>query len=146
MAAGSTDALCRWIVESAVDGVVCADRDGIIRVWNRGAQAFLGYAADEAIGQSLNLILPERCRECHWQAFHRWFATGEDRIEEPLGVIPLVHRDSREVQVESTFVRVRDDRGAPKAAGAILRPVGASSGRFEGDGSWLRRTAARSRV
>lgn len=143
MVHSSTDALYRWIVDSAVDGIVCADREGIIRVWNRGAQAFLGYAADEAIGQSMNLILPERCRERHWQAFHRWFATGEDRIDEPFGVIPLVHRDGREVQVETTFVRVRDDGGAPMAAGAILRPVGASSDRFEGDAAWLRRAAAR---
>ena len=78
MVQSSTDALYRWIVDSAVDGIVCADREGIIRVWNRGAQAFLGYAADEAIGQSMNLILPERCRERHWQAFHRWFAPGDD--------------------------------------------------------------------
>ncbi len=119
--------MCTWIVAQCVDGVVCADRDGVIRIWNGGAEQFLGYKADEAIGQSLDLILPEACRPRHWKAFNRWFERGEDRVDEPFGVIPLIHQNGVVVQMESTFVRVRDDAGQPVAAGSIIRPAGLSA-------------------
>ena len=123
----SVSQISTWIVAQCVDGVVCAGRDGVIRIWKRGAEEFLGYTAHEAIGQSLDLILPEACRARHWKAFNRWFERGEDRIDEPFGVIPLIHQNGAVVEMESTFVRVRDDAGQPVAAGSIIRPVGLSA-------------------
>ncbi|HEY5460627.1 MAG TPA: PAS domain S-box protein, partial [Deferrimonas sp.] len=54
--------LCRQIVETVGDAVIFADRDGIIRLWNPAAEGIFGYSEKEAIGQSLNLIIPERQR------------------------------------------------------------------------------------
>ncbi len=120
--------LYEFIVTNMPDGLIWADREGIIRIWNQSAERFLGYRADEAIGQSLDLVLPEPCRGRHWAAFHRWMATGENRIEEPFGVISLIHRDGTTVRLESTFVRTRDERGETVGAGALVRPEGMSTG------------------
>ena len=65
MAKYTDEWLCRQIVERAQDAVVFADREGIIRLWNSGAQNIFGYPPEEALGQSLDLIIPERLRERH---------------------------------------------------------------------------------
>ena len=64
------------IVEQASDAIIFADRQGVIRLWNPAAEAVFGYAADEAIGQSLDLIIPERLRKAHWKAFHEAIEGG----------------------------------------------------------------------
>jgi PAS domain S-box-containing protein len=124
---GQEAGIHQLILDSAVDGVIWADRDGVIRVWNSSAEAYLGYSRDEAIGQTLDLVLPERCRSRHWAAFHRWMSSGENRITQPFGVIPLIHRDGSEMRMESTFVRVKDADGNTVGAGAIVRPEGLSA-------------------
>ena len=57
------------ILSTRSDAIVAADRDGIIRVWNPGAEHIFGYAADEAIGRLLDLIIPERLRQRHWVGY-----------------------------------------------------------------------------
>ncbi len=61
--------LCQQIVEASQDVVIFADRDGIIRLWNAGAEAMFGYRAEEAIGQTLDLIIPEQLRGRHWDGY-----------------------------------------------------------------------------
>ena len=70
------DTLCRQIVESAGDAIIFADRDGIIRLWNRAAEGIFGYTEAEAVGQSLDLIIPERQREAHWKGYARVMLDG----------------------------------------------------------------------
>jgi PAS domain S-box-containing protein len=65
------------ILTAPADAVVATDRDGIIRLWNPGAERMFGHRADEALGQPLDLIIPERLRPRHWEGFHRVMATGE---------------------------------------------------------------------
>jgi PAS domain S-box-containing protein len=54
--------LFRRIVEEMPEAVIFADRQGVVRLWNRGAETMFGYSADEALGQRLDLIIPERFR------------------------------------------------------------------------------------
>ena len=65
------------ILSAAADAVVATDREGIIRVWNPGAKRIFGYHAGGALGQSLDLIIPERLRARHWEGFRHVIATGE---------------------------------------------------------------------
>jgi PAS domain S-box-containing protein len=58
------------IVDQAPDGIILADPQGRVRVWNRGAERLFGYAASEAIGEGLDIIIPERLRSAHWEAFN----------------------------------------------------------------------------
>src|SRR3989337_3745715 len=66
MAWENNDSLFRRIVESSPEAIVCSDRDGIIRIWNGGAEAIFGYGAREAVGESLDIIVPQRIRDRHW--------------------------------------------------------------------------------
>ena len=70
----SLDWLCRRIVAEAGDAIIFADRDGIIRLWNQGAERIFGYGAEEAVGQPLDLIIPENLRERHNQGYRRVMA------------------------------------------------------------------------
>ena len=63
------DTLCRRIVETVGDAVIFADRDGIIRLWNQAAEGIFGYTEAEAVGQSLDPIIPERQRALHWKGY-----------------------------------------------------------------------------
>ena len=53
----------RQIVDFAQDGILFADQDGNIQLWNSGAETIFGYTKEEAIGKNLNLIVPEKLRE-----------------------------------------------------------------------------------
>jgi PAS domain S-box-containing protein len=71
--------LHRAIIEQAQDAVIYADRDGIVRLWNRDAEIIFGYSAAEAIGQNLDLIIPERFRHAHDAGFRQALSTGVTR-------------------------------------------------------------------
>ncbi len=70
----------RLLVEQDPDAIIFADREGMIRVWNESAAALFGYAQDEAIGRSLDLIIPEYLRRAHWEGFHQAIARGQTKL------------------------------------------------------------------
>jgi PAS domain S-box-containing protein len=116
--------LCQRIVEDAPDAIIFADRDGVIRLWNAGAQAVLGYQPEEALGQSLDLIVPEHLRERHWEGFRRVMATGVTRYgREQLLAVPAIGKDRGRISVEFSIVMLRDAAGQPLGIAAILRDV-----------------------
>ena len=65
------DRLLQQLLANAPDAILVADRQGLIRYWNGGAQRMFGHTADEAVGQSLDLIIPEKLRPRHWQGYFR---------------------------------------------------------------------------
>ena len=82
--------LARQIVDQAPDAIVFADRDGVIRLWNAGAEAMFGYGVDEAVGQTLDLIIPERLRARHWTGFNNTMATGVTRYARQVLAVPAI--------------------------------------------------------
>ncbi len=116
--------LCQRIVEDAPDAIIFADRDGVIRLWNVGAQAVFGYQPEEALGQTLDLIVPERLRERHWEGFRRVMATGVTRYgRDQLLAVPAVGKDGGRISVEFSIVMLGDAAGQPLGIVAILRDV-----------------------
>ena len=81
------EVLARALLDSAADGIIAADRDGMITLWNPGAERIFGYSADEAVGQSLDLIIPERQRPAHWQGFSEVMRTGQFPLVVPTTVL-----------------------------------------------------------
>jgi PAS domain-containing protein len=71
--------LAEAIVAQTPDAIVFADREGVIRLWNRGAEVLFGFAASEVVGASLDIIIPERLRAAHWSGFRRAVAAGQVR-------------------------------------------------------------------
>lgn len=113
--------LCRRIVEAASEAVIFADREGRIRLWNRGAELIFGYPAAEAIGQSLDLIIPERLRDAHWQGFERSFETGRTRHADRVLTTRSMHRNGDKLYVDLSFGLVKDDQGTVLGAFAVGR-------------------------
>ncbi len=115
--------LCRSIVENAPDAMVFADREGKIRLWNAGAEAMFGYSAQEALGQSLDIIIPENLRGRHWEGYNRTMATGETKYGKDLLAVPGIRKDGTRISLEFSIVMLRGDDGQLLGPAAILRDV-----------------------
>jgi len=117
------DNLLKQLVENASDAILITDRDGIIRYWNSGAVQMLGYAADEAVGQSLDLIIPENLRGRHWEGYHRVMASGETKYKTGLLSSPGVRKDGSRVSLEFSMVLLHDEAGEMQGCASIMRDV-----------------------
>ena len=117
------DWLCRRIVAEAGDAIIFADRDGIIQLWNPGAQRIFGYGAEEAVGQPLDLIIPENLRERHNQGYRRVMAGGATKYGQELLAVPGKRKDQGRISLEFTISLIKDDQGQILGAAAILRDV-----------------------
>lgn len=114
----------RRIVENASDAVVVADKEGVIRLWNPRAEEIFGYSAEEAVGRTLDLIVPERQRERHWAGYHGVMASGVSRYGKgELLAVPATRRDGKRVSLEFTITLIRDEAGALIGPAAIIRDV-----------------------
>jgi PAS domain S-box-containing protein len=112
------------LLAEAGDAVIYADADGAIRFWNKGAERMFGFSAAEALGRSLDLIIPENLRARHWEGFRRTTATGESRYGAgDLLAVPALTKAGRRISVEFTIVPFRDLAGRIAGIGAILRDV-----------------------
>jgi PAS domain S-box-containing protein len=118
------DLLAKAVLSARSDAIIAADHDGIIRFWNPGAERIFGHASGEAIGQSLDLIIPERLRTRHWDGFHHTMATGQSRYGEgDLLSVPAIRKDGATISVEFTIVPLKTETGRMKGMVAILRDV-----------------------
>jgi PAS domain S-box-containing protein len=117
------------ILTAAADAVVATDREGIIQVWNPGAERIFGHRADEALGQSLDLIIPERLRARHWEGFRHVVATGESHYGEgDLLSVPGISKDGHRISLEFTVVPLKEGQGQMQGIAAVMRDV---TSRFE---------------
>ena len=117
------DWLCRRIVDGAGDAILFGDREGIIRYWNAGAAAMFGWSAVEAIGNSMDLIIPERLRGRHWGGWDAVMKTGVTRYGKDLLSVPASRKDGSPLSIEFTIQLVWDDAGKVVGASAIIRDV-----------------------
>src|SRR5512134_3024021 len=122
MGESGRDRLCREIVDGIPDAVVFADREGIIRLWNAGAERLFGYAAGEAVGKSLDIIIPEPIRKRHWDGYFRVIETGVTRYGTELLAVPGIRKDGTRVSLEFSVALLRDG-AAVTGAVAVLRDV-----------------------
>lgn len=130
--------LCQQIVTQAPDAIIMADREGVIRLWNQGAEAVFGFQAAEALGQSLHLIIPENLRSRHDDSYKRVMQTGQTRYASDLLAVPALHKDGRRLSVEFTVTLIKNPAGQIQGAAAIIRDVTA---RWERDRALQRRLA-----
>jgi PAS domain S-box-containing protein len=115
--------LCQRIVEDSPVAIIFADPEGRIRLWNSGAEAMFGYGAEEAMGQSLDLIVPERQRNRHWEGYHKVMATGVTKYGRELLAVPAVTKDGRRISIEFSIALLRAPTGELLGAAAILQDV-----------------------
>lgn len=123
MPAGTDARLCQQIVEESPDVIIYADRDGTIRLWNRGAESVFGYKAEEAVGQSLDIIIPERMRLRHWEGYRNVIETGVTRYGDELLAVPGIRKDGARVSLEFSIALLRDEKGELQGFSSIMRDV-----------------------
>jgi PAS domain S-box-containing protein len=116
--------LAARIVQAAPEAILYATRDGIIRLWNAGAEAIFGWTAAEAVGQSMDFIIPERLRSRHWTGWDKVMETGVTRYGgRDLLAVPALRKDGAPLSIEFSIQLLRDDGGAITGAVAIVRDV-----------------------
>ena len=129
--------LCQQIVEHTQEAVIFADCEGMIRLWNTGAEAIFGYTAAEVLGQSLELVIPARLRDQHRNGFRRVMATGVTPYERKLLAVPATRKDGAWISLEFTVALIRGVNRDILGVAAILRDVTAR---------WEREKAMRARM
>jgi PAS domain S-box-containing protein len=122
-----------------------ADTDGKILLWNPAAERMFGFTAEDALGHSLDLIIPERWRHRHWEGYQRVMRTGQTRYGAEVLRVPALHKDGRTLSIAFTVALLQTGDGGIQAIAAIVRD---ETARWEEERALRRRLAeleARSR-
>ena len=123
------DQFCSTLVHSMSEAVIYADAGGLIHFWNDSAERMFGFGEAEAIGQSLDLIIPENLRARHWAGFNQTVETGTIHYAaDSVLAVPAMRKDGKRISVEFTVVAFRDEAGGMLGIAAVMRDVTA---RFE---------------
>ena len=131
------DRLCRNIIDHTPVAVIFGNREGIIRLWNSGAETMFGYTAQEAVGQSMDIIVPEKHRPKHWEGYDRVMQSGVTKYGRELLAVPALTKDGRRVSIEFNVALLRDEAGQVIGAAATINDVTAR---------WEREKAVRARL
>jgi len=113
----------RAIVTLAPDAIIAADTGGVIRLWNQGAERIFGIVSGQAMGQSLDLIIPENQRNRHWEGWAKVMLSGESRYGQELLRVPAIRGDGSRFSAEFSIVMLKDEAGKITGVAAILRDV-----------------------
>jgi PAS domain S-box-containing protein len=116
-----TNALLATLVRQLGDAVLVCDRDGRIVFWNDAATRLFGWDPDEAVGQGLDLIIPERLRQRHWDGWQHVMRTGVTKYGDQLLEVPANHRDGRRLSIAFTVALLKSATGAVDGIAAVIR-------------------------
>jgi PAS domain S-box-containing protein len=118
------DVLARALLGTNSDAIIAADKDGVVRFWNPGAERIFGYTSEDAVGQSLDIIIPERLRKRHWDGYQQVMEGGESRYGHgDILAVPGIRKDGAGISVEFTIVPLTDKAGRLNGVAAIMRDV-----------------------
>ncbi|SAL57430.1 sensory box histidine kinase/response regulator [Caballeronia cordobensis] len=109
------------LVNAIGDAVIISDASGAITLWNPAAERMFGFTQSEAMGQSLDLIIPERLRGRHWDGYHKTMATGETRYGHDLLKVPAVDKAGRAMSIAFTVALLQSPQGEVTGIVAIIR-------------------------
>lgn len=108
------------LVAAAGDAIIVADPEGMIRFWNPAAERVFGFPACEALGCSLDLIIPERLRPRHWDGYHEVMRTGHTRYGTDVLRVPALRKDGQRISIAFTVALLQAD-GRVTGIAAIVR-------------------------
>ncbi len=109
------------LVRAAGDAIVVADPEGLVRFWNPAAERIFGFTEAEALGQSLDLIIPERFRARHWAGYREVMRTGVTRYGTDILRVPAVRKDGQRISIAFTVALLEDAGGRVTGIAAIMR-------------------------
>ena len=117
------DMYLKKLINDAPEAILISDKEGVITFWNSGAERIFGHTVTEAIGQSLDLIIPENLRGRHWDGYRRVMATGETKYKTGLLTSPGVKKDGSRVSLEFSMILLRDENNTIHECASIMRDV-----------------------
>ena len=126
------------LVAAVGDAIVVCSADGSIVLWNAGAQRMFGHTEAEALGQSLDLIIPDRLRARHWEGYHKTMATGITRYGTDVLRVPAVHKSGRAMSIAFTVGMLHSPDAKVSAIASIIRD---ETSRFAEDRALRKRLA-----
>lgn len=126
------------LVAAVGDAIVVSDASGAITVWNAAAERMFGFTAAEALGQSLDLMIPQRLRERHWEGYHKTMATGQTRYGSDVLRVPAVHKDGRALSIAFTVALLYSAQQQVSGIVAVIRD---ETARFQEDRNLRKRLA-----
>jgi PAS domain S-box-containing protein len=109
------------LVASIGDAIVIADASGAITLWNPAAERMFGFTQSEALGQSLDLIIPQRLQQRHWDGYHKTMKTGQTRYGHDVLRVPAVHKDGRALSIAFTVALLYSEQHAVTGIAAVIR-------------------------
>jgi PAS domain S-box-containing protein len=112
---------CNAVVAAVADAVIVADAAGRITLWNAAAERLFGHTEDEALGQSLDIITPERFRQRHWDGYAKTMETGVTKYGTTLLKVPAVHKDGRSLSIAFTVALLFTPERKVDAIIAVVR-------------------------
>lgn len=119
-----TSVIANTLLDSVSDAILATDRDGTIRFWNPGAARIFGFSQEQALGCSLDIIIPPNLRARHWSGWDHALAQGQSRYGAgDLLSVPAMTADGRRISVEFTIVFMRAPTGEITGVVSILRDV-----------------------
>ncbi|MDP2817993.1 MAG: PAS domain S-box protein [Polaromonas sp.] len=111
----------KQLVEAVGDAIVASDAGGAIVLWNPAAQRMFGFTESEALGQSLDIIIPQRQQQRHWDGYHQTMATGKTRYGNDVLRVPAVHKDGHGLSIAFTVALLHTPDGKVSAIVAVIR-------------------------
>ena len=126
------------LVNAIGDAVVISDPHGAITLWNPAAERIFGFTQEDALGQSLDLIIPERLRGRHWEGYEKTMATGQTRYGNDLLRVPSVHKDGRALSIAFTVALLYSPERELTGIVAVIRD---ETARFQEDRNLRKRIA-----
>jgi PAS domain S-box-containing protein len=109
------------LIEAIGDAIVVADLNGAITLWNPAAERMFGFTRNEAMGQLLDLIIPQRLQQRHWEGYRKTMETGETRYGHDLLRVPAVHKEGRTLSIAFTVALLYSEQHAVTGIAAVIR-------------------------
>ncbi|HPK53644.1 MAG TPA: PAS domain S-box protein [Smithellaceae bacterium] len=106
---------------AAGDAIIAADAEGLIVFWNAAAERIFGYTKSEALHSPLDLIIPERLRNRHWEGYRKVMQSGRTRYGSEVLRVPAVHKDGRDLSIAFTVTLILAPDGHVRSVVAIIR-------------------------
>jgi PAS domain S-box-containing protein len=116
-----TDIDLQALVGAMGDAVVVCDAQGRVVVWNAGAERTFGWTAAEALGQRMDMIVPERLRKRHWDGYDKSMETGKTRYAHDVLRVPAVDKAGRAMSIAFTVFMLYGSDGQVVACGSVIR-------------------------
>ncbi|WP_372825673.1 PAS domain-containing protein [Polaromonas sp.] len=112
---------CTQLVQAIGDAVVASDASGAIVLWNPAAERMFGFTESEALGKSLDIIIPQRQQQRHWDGYHQTMATGKTRYGNDVLRVPAVHKDGHGLSIAFTVALLHTPDNKISAIVAVIR-------------------------